>query len=748
MKKFEKQIENSSGFSQFHSTPIDLLKRKKYLTLILFISIVSLIIFSLIAFFDRNYILLIIDLSALSLLTLNLLNLRGKSNIEANIFFGISVVAALFIYLFLTQGNYNTGFVWYFTFPMVAFFLMGAVKGILWSSSLLIPVIFTAFFPLPEWGFTRYSGGFLLRFSIAYIIVLIFSYLTERTWENLRDELFNIQNSLEERVTARTTELRSVNKNLKNEVIEKERAREALKLSEKHYRLITEKTSDLISITTFSIRPVYKYVSPSHIQLGYTPEDLIGRSGFEFMHPGDKKKMVSLLKQYLGGKIREVVSRKDAEFRMTLEYRLYDKSGKLQYIESTVNIIGKELLFVSKLITERKKEEKEKKKIREMMLRAEKMETLGQLAGGVAHDLNNVLSGIVGYPDLILRKLPENSDLVKKVNAIKSSGVKAAAMIEDLMVLAQRRLIKKEMVSLNKVIDEYLSSPEFEKLFSLHHGIKVNKNLEIDLPDIEGSLIHLNKMLMNLMANALEAMPDGGKVTISTLSGKVKSAIRGNSKIIEKGNYVILKITDTGVGIGHRSLKKIFEPFYTKKMKKKSGTGLGMLIIHRIVMDHNGEIVIKSVKRKGTTFEIYFPKTRKRKKGDTVIKSAENYLGDGELILIVDDNMDHGLLVENMLTTMGYRAEKVPSGERAIEYVRKKVPDLVILDMIMDPGMNGYETYIKLKEIDPHIKVLLSSGYSEAENIKNAMKNGIDHFLKKPFSIDQLGKSVKDGLEK
>ncbi|MEN8221738.1 MAG: response regulator [Acidobacteriota bacterium] len=726
----------------------DLVRRKNFLSLISFVGIITLMFFSLIAIVNKNFFLFYADIAISAILILNLINLKGKKDYKWNIYIGISVIASLYIFLFLTGGEVAAGFIWYFTFPLAASFMLGSYKGAVTGLLLMIPVIITAVIPLPEPVFINYSGGLLARFFISYLIVVIFSFLIERSWETTRDKLAVIKDNLEDRVEQRTGELSEINVQLKKEVEDREKAEKALRVSEKHYRLMTESTSDLIAITTFGLRPKYKYVSPSHIQLGFKQEELIGRSGLDIMYPADKKKIILLLKQYTKVKIKKLLIKPESEFRMTLEYRIYDKSGSMQFIESTVNIIGKELLFVSKIVTDRKKEEKEKVKQQERILHSEKMETLGRLAGGVAHDLNNILGGIVGYPDLILKDLSPDSPIRSKVEAIKNSGEKAAAMIEDLLGLTRRGVIKKERVNLNKLVNNYLNSPEFERLTGLHKNAVINTALEKNLPDIEGSYVHLNKMIMNLTSNAMEAMPEGGALTFSTYSKYLDSKISGHLKNIKKGNYIVLKVTDTGIGIGPESAKRIFEPFYTNKAMKSSGTGLGMSIVLGTVIDHNGDIVLRSAKTRGTSFEIYFPWKKTKRGLDTVLKSSEDYTGEGETILVVDDNKDQRLLMENMLNTLGYKTDLVPSGESALKYIKKKRPDLIILDMIMDPGINGLETYIQIKKMIPEIKVILCTGYSDKKSIDKALKNGIRQYLKKPFSIEQLGKAVKQEIKR
>jgi signal transduction histidine kinase len=233
------------------------------------------------------------------------------------------------------------------------------------------------------------------------------------------------------------------------------------------------------------------------------------------------------------------------------------------------------------------------------------MEAIGSLAGGVAHDLNNILPSLISFPDVILMDLPEDSPLRKPVLSIKRSGERAAAIAQDLLTLARRVVPLKAPVDLNGVIREYLESPEGSKLQSDYPNVQIEKDLEPGLPLILGSPVHLSKTVMNLVLNAVEAIPSDGRVVLSTRSLQLKEAIRGY-EMIEPGKYALLSVTDTGVGISARYLEKIFEPFYTKKTMGRSGSGLGMAIVWGTVKDHRGYVDVKSEEGKGTTFDLYF----------------------------------------------------------------------------------------------------------------------------------------------
>jgi len=428
---------------------------------------------------------------------------------------------------------------------------------------------------------------------------------------------------------------------------------------------------------------------------------------------------------------------------------LITTSGEEVAILKNVNTIilnGKEHLLDSFVdITDRKQAEEEKKKLEAQLQRAQKMEAIGTLAGGVAHDLNNVLSGIVSYPELLLMEIPDDSPLRKPILTIQRSGEKAAAIVQDLLTLARRGVAVKEAVNLNTIISEYLKSPEHQNLLSFHPSIHVKTNLEVNLLNVSGSPAHLSKSIMNLISNAAEAMPDGGEICIATENRYIDKPIRGYDNV-EQGDYVTLTVSDTGVGISIEDMEKIFEPFYTKKKMGRSGTGLGMAVVWGTIKDHTGYIDAQSAEGKGTTFTLYFPVTRKELSKDEALFSIDDYKGKGESILVVDDVEEQREIASQILKKLGYSVNTVSSGEEAVDYLKDNPTDLLILDMIMDPGIDGLETYTRILEFRPGQKAIIVSGFSETDRVKLAQRLGAETYVKKPFLLEKIGIAVRDEL--
>jgi CheY-like chemotaxis protein len=363
----------------------------------------------------------------------------------------------------------------------------------------------------------------------------------------------------------------------------------------------------------------------------------------------------------------------------------------------------------------------------------------------VAHDLNNVLGVLVGYSELLQMEIPEGNPLRRHVFHIMQSSQRATAMIQDLLTMARRGVLISEVVSLNEVITDYLETPEFEKLKSYHPSVVIKTELEKGLLNIKGSPVHLGKTIMNLVSNASEAISDQGEVTIRTETRYLDKPIRGYDEV-EEGDYVVLTVSDNGMGISTRDIEKIFEPFYTKKVMGRSGTGLGLAVVWGTVKDHDGYIDVKSEAGKGSTFTIYLPATKEELTKEQQKTAPAQYMGRGESILVVDDVIAQREVATSMLTKLGYKVDAVSSGEEAVEYLRTHKADLIVLDMIMDPGIDGLDTYKLILEINPKQKAIIVSGFSETDRVNEAQALGAGAYVKKPYLLERLGLAVRKEL--
>jgi PAS domain S-box-containing protein len=486
------------------------------------------------------------------------------------------------------------------------------------------------------------------------------------------------------------------------DITDRKRAEEALRETENLFRLIADNVHDTVWLMDINLRTTW--ISRSVEQKrGFTLEELQSLPLERHLTPESLQTALDLIGNNLTPE-KLADSREDISVSVELEF--YRKDGSTFWADTTVTTLRNEqgvatgFLGLSRDTTERRRVEEARRELEERLQRSEKMEALGTLAGGVAHDLNNVLGVLVGYSELLAEKLPEESPLRRYADSILQSGIRGAAIIQDLLDLARRGVAVSEVVDLNRVVFDYLRTPEFENLKYHHPQVNIRTELAEGLLNIKGSPVHLGKAIMNLASNATEAISGRGEVAIRTENRYLDHPIRGYDDM-QEGDYVVLTVSDTGSGISADDRGKIFEPFYTKKVMGRSGTGLGLAVVWGTVKDHHGYIDVQTEEGKGSAFALYFPATREDPAKIEKAISSVSYMGGGESILVVDDVKEQRELAANMLGRLGYRVAAAASGEEAIAYLKSKKADLIVLDMIMDPGMDGMETYRRIIEISP-----------------------------------------------
>lgn len=625
-----------SGLSDTHDSEA---RRKIFLiNIFTVIGIVSLILLGIIAFIQRAPFLGSADLFiAFTLFALHLY-LRYSGNHVFCSYMVASLMNVFFCYLFFTGGVSSTAFMWLYTYPVLALFLLGLFEGSLATLLLFLLSLGFLIFDLSSQVINVYSVDFAIRYIPSFMIVFALTFFFERSRAGAHKALMQKQEALTHLV-------------------------DKLQRKEKQLELAQDK----------------------------------------------------------------------------LEHRVVERTAELLEMNKKLK----------EEIDERKKAEQDRNRLETELSSAQKMEVLGRLAGGVAHDLNNVLSGIVSYPDLLLLDLPAESPLRSPLKSIKKSGERAAAIVQDLLALARRGVMVKKAIILNDVLEEYFQSPEYTRLCSSHPGITMEQHLDKHLHVLEGSPVHLQKAIMNLVVNAFEAVESIGRVVVTTENRRLDILVTGYEKI-EKGNYVVLKIQDSGMGMSREVLDKIFEPFFTKKQMGRSGTGLGMTVVWGTIKDHGGYLDIESSPDKGTTISVFFPVASQ----DAFIyqeemadnKQLDN--GAGQSVLIVDDEVEQREIGVSILEKLGYRAWAVSSGEEAVKFIKKHPVDLILLDMIMPLGMDGLDSYRKIIMVNPGQKAVIVSGYSENNRVRDALELGIGAYLKKPYTIEQVSRVVNMELAK
>ena len=534
-------------------------------------------------------------------------------------------------------------------------------------------------------------------------------------------ELRKSYDVLEKRVETRTAQLAKTNENLRQEIADRRRAEEALRKSEERYRALFEDNPiETIVVDKAASITMYNRAKKT--------------SGSRLPRLGDV-----MYRDYAAGHVIDmhqrlmdcITQRQSRDFR--------DQSYKDRCLDIRMSPLEEGAIIT--MI-----DQTEKRKLEDQLQRAQKMEAMGLMAGGIAHDLNNILSGIVGYPDLILMDLAGDSPLRKPIETIQESGMRAAEVVADLLTIARGVAGRREVLNLNGMVEEYLASGEHRKLAKYQPSTTFKTQLDSDVLNINGSKTHIKKVLMNLTVNASEAIEGAGTVTVATMNRYLDKPLKGYEDV-NTGEYAVLSVLDDGLGISPEALERIFEPFYTKKVMGRSGTGLGLAVVWNAVQDHDGYINVTSSK-KGTLFELYFPVTRDDVATEKEEIHLEDYLGHGERILVVDDEARQREIACDLLTRLGYSTEAVPGGQEAIEYVKKRPVDLIVLDMVMPRGINGRETYEGIIQIRPGQKAIIASGFSKTEEMGKTQGIGAGKYIKKPYTLQKLAAAVKEELER
>lgn len=554
------------------------------------------------------------------------------------------------------------------------------------------------------------------------------------------EELEASRKHLEDLVKKRTAALSLINAQLSTELSEHKKMGKALKESEERYRNFVDNIPIGVAIIDRSGK--IRYVNGRIEELlGWSPEEVIGKDAFSletfddntrkllferFMTrtPGDKQKLLEI-----------VVTGKD---KTKLWVDIITTTLKKDGVP-----VGVQMVFVN--LTERKRAEEERKVLMHRLHRAEKMESLGTLAGGVAHELNNILGVLVGYTELMMMKMPDEDPLKKYLHNIMQSSDKATVTIQDMLTVARRGVAVSEAVNLNGVLADFFQTPEFERIRSCHPRLTFKKELAGDLLNIQGSPVRLGKTVMNLISNAVEAVADKGEVTISTGNIYLDRPLPGYG-VIREGDYVALVVRDNGQGIPPANLDRIFEPFFTKKFMSRSGTGLELAVVWGTINDHLGYIDVQSEPGKGSAFTVYLPATREALKKHRMTPPLDSYKGKGESVLVVDDMQEQREVAASLLSRLGYSVQTVSSGEEAVTYLKNQTADVLILDMLMEPGIDGLSTYQRILEINPKQKAIIVSGYTETDRVRRALELGASAYIRKPYLLENIGTAIRTTL--
>jgi nitrogen-specific signal transduction histidine kinase len=380
------------------------------------------------------------------------------------------------------------------------------------------------------------------------------------------------------------------------------------------------------------------------------------------------------------------------------------------------------------------------KHLESQLLQAQKMEAIGTLAGGVAHDFNNILTGIQGYTSLMMLELDTHHPHYERLKRIEEQIRSASGLAKQLLGFACGGRYEVRPINMNEIIRR--SSPMFGRT---KKELTVHGKYEKDLWTVEVDRGQIEQVLLNLYVNAWHAMPEGGELYLETSNVAIDENYAA-LYVVPPGNYVRVCVADTGVGMEEETKKRIFDPFFTTKEMGR-GTGLGLAMVYGIMKGHKGFVDVYSKPGHGTTFTLYLPASEKKALEER--PAASKTLKGSETILLVDDEPAVLAVSKKILESLGYTVHGAGNGQEAIAFYRemKNDIDLVILDVIM-PGLSGSEAFDRIRELNPSVKVILSSGYSLEGQAQQIMDRGCRGFIQKPFDIARLSRKVREVLEK
>ena len=520
-----------------------------------------------------------------------------------------------------------------------------------------------------------------------------------------------------------------------NALAKQKTEREKLK-AEELYRLIAENTTDLICL--LDTRGRFAYVSPSYRELlGYVPEHLLGQSIFSLIHPDEqdeaRRRFVESRQGKKAGNLQWKFKHIDGTWKVfdAVENWIYDDEGRPQ-----------RAIVVSRDLTERKLAEKALRNSEDQLRQAQKLEAVGQLAGGVAHDFNNLLTVITGYSDLLLRRISEADPNRSRVEEIKQAADRASSLTRQLLAFSRKQVLQPKLFDLNTLVADM--GKMLRRLIG--EDIELTTTLTGDVAPINADPGQIEQVLMNLVVNARDAMPDGGKITIEIAHLQIDQTYADNHLAVQPGPYVMLAVSDTGSGIDPETRKHIFEPFYTTKEQGK-GTGLGLSTVYGIVKQSGGNIWAYSELGQGTTFKVYLPQVddevtlpRTQIEPATLVRGTET-------VLLVEDEPQIRKLAYEFLSDSGYKVLASSNGSDALQILEEnsRGVDLIVTDVVM-PQMSGRELAERALAISPGTKVLFMSGYTNDAIVRHGVLNPGTWFIQKPFAPDALARKVREVL--
>jgi PAS domain S-box-containing protein len=516
----------------------------------------------------------------------------------------------------------------------------------------------------------------------------------------------------------------------------------ALAISESQYRLLSENVHDFI--WTADLNFAYTFCSPSSERiLGYTPDELIGKSALETVPPEWLPRMAEALSEEL--QLEEEGA--DKERYRTFEMQLIRKDGSLLWIEVNASLLRDKydvamgIVGTTRDISERIHAEEEKNRLEEQSRQSQKIEAIGRLSGGVAHDLNNLLTPILGYAELMRDGLEPKDPRREYNDQILFAAEGAQELVGQLLALGRNQTLEYKPIDLNETIQR------FEKLVrrTLRDDIEFTIIQDPTILPIRADIRQIEQVILNLIVNAQDAMADGGQLTLETSMMEIGDSNSTFSEL-EPGSYIVMTIHDTGIGMDEETKARIFDPFFSTK--GDDGIGLGLATVYGIIKQHDGDIRVHSEQNAGTTFTICLPATEYASQEDTSNDAPLSTLTGSETILLVEDNGQVRDLARTCLEDQGYTVLPAACGIEAIHHLESHTGhvDLLFTDVVM-PEMNGKELHDEVIKSYPKLKVLYMSGYAaDVIGRRGVLEEGIA-FIQKPFSVQDLKTKIREVLD-
>ena len=499
--------------------------------------------------------------------------------------------------------------------------------------------------------------------------------------------------------------------------LERRRMEQRLRASEARYRFLAENALDFISLHDRFGK--YLYASPaSRGMLDYRPEEMAGCPAVSFLHPEDHEKIAEGNRRLVSGEAQAV----------TIQHRLRRRDGSFAEVETVSTAVPddrgevRQVLRITRDIGERKR-------IESRLFESQKSETIGLLAGGIAHEFNNLLAGINGAVEMLALLLAGNAEVERYLSMIDRLGNRAAVLTRQLLAYARQGNYSPGIIGLNRAVLEDL--PVLKS--ALGASVELSLDLAEDVPPVHADITQIKQVVTSLCINAGEAMPEGGTLTIRTRKAEGPAP---------SGARAVLEVEDTGCGMDGATLDRIFDPFFSTKF---IGRGMGLAAVRGIVENHDGEILVASRVGKGTTFTVAFPASAGTA-DEAESREALPVCGTAR-ILVADDEDDVRAVVRAMLESFGYRVIEARDGREAVDLFRERHGeiDLVLLDLMM-PRMTGEEALAEMRKTNPGVRAILASGYDESGRLREILAAGFDTFLQKPFRRRELGQKVGDAI--